>query len=58
MRAYGIKKLKTQTIRFPVLTDPDLTELVKTNLGNGTIEKLSINLSSRSAKATLKYDTE
>lgn len=58
MRAYGIKKLKTQSIKFPILTDPDLMKLVKTNLGNGTIEKLSINLSSRSANATLKYDTE
>lgn len=58
MRASGIKKLKSQTLRFPVLSDPDLTRLVKTNLGNGTIEKLSINLSSRNANATLKYDTE
>lgn len=58
MVAQGIKKLKNQTIRFPVLTDPDLVELVKTNLGNGVIEKLSINLSSRNANATLKYDTE
>jgi hypothetical protein len=58
MRAYGIKKLKTQSIKFPILTDPDLMKLVKTNLGNGTIEKLSINLLSRSANATLKYDTE
>ena len=58
MYAYGIKKLKNQTIRFPLLNDPDLVELVKTNLGNGTIEKLSLNLSSRNANATLKYDTE
>ena len=58
MYASGIKKLKSQTLRFPVLSDPDLMRLVKTNLGNGTIEKLSINLSSRSANATLKYDTE
>ena len=58
MVAQGIKKLKNQTIRFPVLNDPDLVELVKTNLGNGVIEKLSINLSSRNANATLKYDTE
>ena len=58
MVAQGIKKLKNQTIRFPLLNDPDLVELVKTNLGNGTIEKLSINLSSRNANATLKYDTE
>ena len=58
MYASGIKKLKSQTLRFPVLSDPDLARLVKTNLGNGMIEKLSINLSSRSANATLKYDTE
>ena len=58
MNAYGVKKLKNQTLRFPVLNDPNLVELVKTNLGNGTIEKLSVNLSSRNANATLKYDTE
>ena len=58
MYAQGIKKLKNQSIRFPVLNDPDLLQLVKTNLGNGTIEKLSVNLSSRNANATLKYDTE
>ena len=58
MYAYGIKKLKNQTLRFPVLNDPDLVQLIKTNLGNGTIEKLSVNLSSRNANATLKYDTE
>lgn len=58
MYAYGIKKLKNQTLRFPALNDPDLVQLVKTNLGNGTIEKLSVNLSSRNANATLKYDTE
>ena len=58
MRAEGVKKLKVQDIRFPALTDPDLVELVQTDLGNGTIEKLSINLSSRNANATLRYDTE
>lgn len=58
MYAQGTKKLKNQTIRFPSLTDPDLLELVKTNLGNGVIEKLSVNLSSRNVNATLKYDTE
>ena len=58
MYALGIKKLKNQQLRFPALNDPDLVELVKTNLGNGVIEKLSVNLSSRNANATLKYDTE
>lgn len=54
----GIKKLKTQTIKFPVLTEPDLFNLIKTELGNGTIQKMSVNLSSRNANTTLKYDTE
>lgn len=58
MMAQGIKKLKNQTIRFPVLNDPNLVQLVKTNLGDGVIEKMSVNLSSRNANATLKYDTE
>lgn len=57
-QAQGIKKLKNQTIRFPLLNDPNLVQLVKTNLGDGAIEKLSVNLSSRNANATLKYDTE
>lgn len=58
MTAQGIKRLKNQTLQFPAYNDPDLVQLVKTNLGNGMIEKLSVNLSSRKANATLKYDTE
>ena len=58
MSAIGIKRLKTQQINFPAVTDPNLQQLVRTELGNGTIEKLSVNLSSRNANATLKYDTE
>lgn len=54
----GIKKLKTQNIKFPVLTEPDMFNLIKTGLGNGTIQKMSVNLSSRNANTTLKYDTE
>lgn len=54
----GIKKLKTQTIKFPVLKEPNMFNLIKTELGNGTIQKMSINLSSRNANTTLKYDTE
>ena len=58
MSAIGIKRLKTQQINFPTGTDPNLQQLVRTELGNGTIEKISVNLSSRNANATLKYDTE
>lgn len=56
--AVGVKKLKEQNLTFPCYRDPDVQKLVKTFLGNGKIGKLSINLSSRSAKATLMYDTE
>lgn len=56
--AYGIKKLKKQSLKFPLLNDPNLQQLIRTNLGNGKIEKLSINLSSRGADADLSYDTE
>ena len=33
------------------------TKLVKTYLGNGQFEKISLSLLSRMAKCTLKYDT-
>lgn len=57
--AYGIQRRKSQKLTFPVGDDdPDLLQLVKTYIGNGQYEKLSINLSSRTAEATLKYDTE
>ena len=56
--AYGIKKLKTQSLKFPMLNDPNTLQLIKTNLGNGTIQKVSINLSNRTAQTTLKYVTE
>lgn len=56
--AFGVKKLKTQDVNYPQISEPDLTQLVKTNLGNGKIRKMSLNLSSRNAKTTLEYDTE
>lgn len=58
MEAEGVKKLKRQVVIFPLLSEPNFNELVKTGLGNGMIEKLSVNLSSRKATATLSYDTE
>ena len=56
--AQGIKKLKKQTINFPVLTEPNFNNLIKTGLGNGKVQKMSVNLSSRNANTTLMYDTE
>lgn len=51
----GIKKTRNQQVTFPALDDPDLFKLIKTEIGNGQIEKLSINLASRNAKVTLCY---
>ena len=57
--ALGIERKKKQTLNFPAgETEPNPTQLIKTYLGNGQVDKLSVNLCSRSIKATLKYDTE
>lgn len=56
--ANGIERKKKQTLTFPMYDDPNPVQLVKTYIGSGEIDKISINLSSRSAKTTLKYDTE
>lgn len=57
--AKGISRKKKQTISFPVgNTDPDTLQLIKTLVGRGEIDKISINLCSRMGKATLRYGTE
>lgn len=57
--AIGIERKKKQTINFPAgLIEPNPMQLVKTYIGNGQVDKLSVNLCSRNIKATLKYDTE
>ena len=57
--ARAVVRNREQTLKFPMLNDPaNLRQLVKTNLGNGEFAKISINLSSRIANVTLKYDTE
>lgn len=55
--ANGIKREKKQTLRFSLDADPDPMKLIKTYLGEGQIEKISVNLSSRNANATLMFDT-
>lgn len=56
--ANGIERKKKQTLNFPMFEDPNPMQLVKTYIGNGEVDKMSVNLLSRSAKTTLKYDTE
>lgn len=55
----GLERKKKQILNFPAgTTDPNPMQLVKTYIGNGQVDKLSVNLCSRNIKATLKYDTE
>ena len=57
-RALGVRRTKRQEIRFPVYDEPDPLLLVKTYLGNGVIEKMTLTLSSRIAKCVVKYEPE
>lgn len=57
MSALGIERKKKQTVNFPSLSDPNPMQLIKTSIGTGQIEKISINLSSRMNKITVKHDT-
>jgi len=55
---YGIKRTKKQEVFYPSQDDPNPMKLVKTALGDGQIEKISVNLSSRMNSIQLKHDTE
>ena len=55
----GIERKKKQKVVFPIGQDDiNPNGIIKTFLGNGQISKLSVNLSSRSAEAELKFNTE
>lgn len=56
--ALGVKKPKVQEVIYPAKNDPDPMRLVKTPLGNGTVGKMSVNLSSRTVNVTLNYAAE
>lgn len=55
--AYGVVRGMTQDVNFPCPDDPEIEKLVRTQIGDGKIEKLTVNLSSRGAAATLKLPT-
>jgi hypothetical protein len=51
----GIKKFMTQEVRFKYDSDPDLINYIKTELGNGQIDSMSINIDTRVVIATLVF---
>lgn len=54
-----LQKNRTQQVKFPVgaKQEPDAELLVRTDVGDGSIRKMSVPLSSRVATANLKQDT-
>ena len=56
--AKAVRRTKVQEVRMPMYDDPRILEVVETDLGYGIIEKMSIKLTSRIAKTTLKYEPE
>lgn len=56
--ADGIMRTKKQIVKYPSTTDPDPMKLIKTDLGDGQIRKISVNLSSGMNEIELRYDTE
>ena len=56
--ARSIDRRKKQTLSFPASVGINPIALIKTYLGSGQIEKISVNLCSYVANTTLKYDTE
>ena len=57
-RVSQTSRKKKQKLKFPSVEDIDTSKLIKTYLGNGQIEKITVNLCSRMNEVTLKYDTE
>lgn len=58
VEAESVARHKEQTVNYPSADDPDPLKLVRTEIGDGHAEKLTLTLSSRNVKATLRYDTE
>ena len=58
LTAPDIMRGKRQTVNIPYgMGEPDVMKLVRTGIGDGQVQSLQLNLSSRMAKATILYDT-
>lgn len=50
-----LERFKTQKVSFPVVEDINPIRLIKTSIGKGIVEKISINLLKRFATGTIKH---
>lgn len=55
-RPAQVKKTAKQTVVFPAATDIDPLQLVRTSIGDGQIERVSIGLVNRRAEIDLMYE--
>lgn len=53
--ADGVKMCMKHTIEFPIEEDLNELELIKTTIGNGKIDEISVNVNTRHAKVRLLY---
>lgn len=58
IRIPGITKFMTHEVKVPIEKDPSLYTLVKTDVGNGQVNSLSIDLTTRQATMELMYAPE
>ena len=58
IRITGISSCMSQEVSIPVKNDPDLYTLVATDIGNGQISSMSIDITTRHAKISLIYEPE
>ena len=54
----GLTKCMKQEIKIPVTSDPSLYALIATNIGNGQVNNMSIDLTTRQATIELLYTPE
>lgn len=51
----GIKRCMQQDVVFPYDEDPDVYDVIKTEVGNGIIDSMSVNMINRQVSVTLNF---
>ena len=54
----SIKKSMAHSLKFPSANDPDKQQLIKTAIGTGEIDNMSISLNTRMVETELRYKPE
>lgn len=52
----GVKRIMTQTIKVPYEEDPDTTKLIKTEMGSGQIDSVSIDMNTKQMDIDLLFE--